>query len=374
MMISFKQHRSEEFESLRKQEASLNREIDLITRRAKEIERNKEVVKEKEAQFNERLTRKEEILDNRQRAVQQFQNFVAKHGHCGSWNTVDHSVFVKTWKKMKGNSVTSFEDEQLDEESELMDQFQQALPGRTSEDIKSHLQFYRRYSVLEHGQRTAIEKWRKDKRKRLEEYQSQQVDKKIVELEKKGRFGEKINQHAAANRERIEKWRIIKEREAEQRRLQEIDLKEKTDKLKKKEMAERRKILHERNLQRQRDSDASKRARQQEKEMETEYKRMKGAEANAKVKELTSQEMMTVRQQAREKADVERMRSIEQRIKETRRKQRNDQLADWDPTRLYQPTSSHQRRLMSSECPSQPKRTFILQPGGRAQASWRAGL
>ncbi len=35
MMISFKQHRSEEFESLRKQEASLNREIDLITRRAK---------------------------------------------------------------------------------------------------------------------------------------------------------------------------------------------------------------------------------------------------------------------------------------------------------------------------------------------------
>lgn len=55
--------------------------------------------------------------------------------------------------------------------------------------------------------------------------------------------------------------------------------------------------------------------------------------------------MMTVRQQAREKADAERMRSIEQRIKETRRKQRNDQLADWDPTRLYQPTSSHQRRV-----------------------------
>lgn len=53
-------------------------------------------------------------------------------------------------------------------------------------------------------------------------------------------------------------------------------------------MAERRKILHERNLQRQRDSDASKRARQQEKEMETEYKRMKGAEANAVREKLAS--------------------------------------------------------------------------------------
>ena len=58
-------------------------------------------------------------------------------------------------------------------------------------------------------------------------------------------------------------------------------MKEKAEKLKKKEMAERQKILHERNLQRQRDSDAIKRARQQEKEMEMEYKRLKGAEANA---------------------------------------------------------------------------------------------
>ena len=157
-------------------------------------------MKDKDAQFNERLTRKKEILDNRQEAVQQFQNFVGKHGHCGSWSTVDHSVFVKTWKKLKGNSVTSFEDDQIDEESELMDQFQEALPGRTMEDIKSHMQWYRRYSVLEHGQRTAIEKWRKEKRKRLEQYQSQQVDKEIIELEKKGRFGEKINQHAAAKR------------------------------------------------------------------------------------------------------------------------------------------------------------------------------
>ena len=35
MMVSFKQLRSEEYETLRKQEAALNREIDLITRRAK---------------------------------------------------------------------------------------------------------------------------------------------------------------------------------------------------------------------------------------------------------------------------------------------------------------------------------------------------
>ena len=63
------------------------------------------------------------------------------------------------------------------------------------------------------------------------------------------------------------------------------------------------------------------------------------------MKELTAQEIMTRRQQAREKADAERMKSIEQQIKETRRKQRNDQLADWDPTRLHQPTSSHQRRV-----------------------------
>ena len=158
------------------------------------------MAKEKEAQSNGRLARKEEILDNRQQAVQKFQNFVGKHGHCGSWNTVDHSVFVKTWKKLKGNSVASFEDDQLEEDIELMDQFQEALPGRTMEDIKSHLVWYRSYFVLEHGQRTAIEKWRKDKRKRLEEYQSQQVDKEIIELEKKGRFGEKINQHAAAKR------------------------------------------------------------------------------------------------------------------------------------------------------------------------------
>jgi hypothetical protein len=58
-------------------------------------------------------------------------------------------------------------------------------------------------------------------------------------------------------------------------------MKEKAEKFKKKERAERKKILHERNLQRQRDSDAIKRAREQEQEMEMEYKRLKGAEANA---------------------------------------------------------------------------------------------
>lgn len=58
-------------------------------------------------------------------------------------------------------------------------------------------------------------------------------------------------------------------------------MKEKAENLKKKEIAERKKILHERNLQRQRESDAIKRAREQEKEMEMEYKRLKGAEANA---------------------------------------------------------------------------------------------
>ena len=124
---------------------------------------------------------------------------MGKHGHCGSWNTVDHSVFVKTWKKIKG-SVVSLDDDQLENESEVMDQFQQALPGRTIEDIRTHLQWYRRYFLLEHGQRTAIEKWKKEKRKRLEDYQSLQVDKEIIELEKKGKFGEKINQHAAAKR------------------------------------------------------------------------------------------------------------------------------------------------------------------------------
>lgn len=373
MMVSFKQLRTDEFEMLRKQEASLNREIDLITRRAKEIERKKEVTKEKEAQYKERLTRKEEINDNRQQAVQKFQNFVGKHGHCGSWNTVDHSVFVKTWKKIKG-SVVSLDDDQLENESEVMDQFQQALPGRTIEDIRTHLQWYRRYFLLEHGQRTAIEKWKKDKRKRLEDYQSLQVDKEIIELEKKGKFGEKINQHAAAKRERIDKWKKERDEANERRRLQEIVMKEKAEKLRKKEMAERRKILQERNLQRQRDSDAIKRARQQEKEMEIEYKRRKGAEANAKVKDLTAQDIVSRTQKARERQEAERMKSLEEQIKETQRKQRNDQLADWDPTRVYQPTSSHQRRLMATEDPSQPKRTFILQPGGRAQASWRAGL
>ena len=61
-------------------------------------------------------------------------------------------------------------------------------------------------------------------------------------------------------------------------------------------------------------------------------------------------------------------------MRETRRKQKNDMLASWDPTRLLQDTEGRRRRLISVETKNEPKRNFILQSGGLAKVSWRAGL
>ena len=198
-MSEFKKLRTDEYEEICKQEASLKREIDLTTRRATEIERNKEVSHEKENHYKKRSLNTGNASNGRDQAVQQFQDYVAKHGHCGSWNMVDHSVFIKTWKRVCSQEYKDnvADVESLEHDSAVMDEFQQALPGRTMKDISDHLQWYQRYYKLEYGQRTAIQKWKKERKKRLEEYRSGQVKKAAVAHENKAKSNNKIDVIAA---------------------------------------------------------------------------------------------------------------------------------------------------------------------------------
>lgn len=203
LVSEFKKLRTDEYEEICKQEASLKREIDLTTRRATEIERNKEASHEKENLHKKRTLKNGMNASNsRDEAVQQFQDYVAKHGHCGSWNMVDHSVFIKTWKRVCSQEYKDnvADVESLEHDAAVMDEFQQALPGRTMKDISEHLQWYQRYYKLEHGQRTAIQKWKKERKKRLEEYRSGQLKKAAVAQETNAKSNEKINVIAATKK------------------------------------------------------------------------------------------------------------------------------------------------------------------------------
>ena len=75
-----------------------------------------------------------------------------------------------------------------------------------------------------------------------------------------------------------------------------------------------------------------------------------------------------------EKDEERRAQQLASEMAATRRQQRNDQMASWDPSRVYQDTTGWRHRRLAENTKSEPKRTFILQPGGLAKASWRAGL
>ena len=54
------------------------------------------------------------------------------------------------------------------------------------------------------------------------------------------------------------------------------------------------------------------------------------------VSDLTARDVYSRRCQVLEKKEEERAKMIEKHIKETKRLQKNDLLASWDPTRVYQ--------------------------------------
>ena len=57
---------------------------------------------------------------------------------------------------------------------------------------------------------------------------------------------------------------------------------------------------------------------------------------NICVSDLTARDVYSRRCQVLEKKEEERAKMIEKHIKETKRLQKNDLLASWDPTRVYQ--------------------------------------
>ena len=76
------------------------REIDALLNRATLYERE-EPSKSKPSYSNP--LRKSDYfghVDNRPQAVQKFQDFLAKHGPMGGWNSVDHNNFIRAWEKL----------------------------------------------------------------------------------------------------------------------------------------------------------------------------------------------------------------------------------------------------------------------------------
>ena len=76
------------------------REIDALLNRATLYEREEP---SKSKPSNSNPLRKSDYfghVDNRPQAVQKFQDFLAKHGPMGGWNSVDHNNFIRAWEKL----------------------------------------------------------------------------------------------------------------------------------------------------------------------------------------------------------------------------------------------------------------------------------
>merc|ERR1719270_1260082 len=106
-----------------------------------------------------------------------------------------------------------------------------------------------------------------------------------------------------------------------------------------------------------------------------EDRRKRANEVNQKIKETTAKEIYARQIEVNSRKQQEREAKIKEEIDRLKRQKRQDNLADFDPSRLYQSTMSQRIRLTAKEeKPAKTGRNFILQSGGRAQVSWRNGL
>jgi len=374
-LFGFKSESRDAYDNLIGQDDVLSREIKVMTTRVDAFEREalprytsqSKGVPKPSGGGGDNVTSR--LVDsNRPEAVQRFQNFQAKRGKTDGWNSVDHNNFIRMWDKHCDQAGDIWDEEKFVMLVEV------ELPGRSETDIIKHIKFYRTFIKLRKDQQREIEAWKAAKRANT---LRRSIDEAIEETARKS--PRKLNPKEELERqnrlEKLEKWKREKEmkkREEQLRTQREIEAEQKR---RTEEARDRERILKLREIEREHRKQSEKLIKEAEEREMKEERRRKANEINQKIKEVTAKDIYARQIEVNSRKQREREAKIKEEIDRLKRQKRQDHLADFDPSRLYQSTMSQRIRLTAKEeKPVNTGRNFILQSGGRAQVSWRNGL
>lgn len=136
-IFGFKNECQSEFDQFIERENQLQREIDALNSRVELYERDDQQTMSR--QRDGKVTKSSIFghIDSRPVAVQRFQDFIAKRGQTDGWNSVDHNNFVRAWNRLADGTGDVWNEE------ELVSIVESDLPGRSEDNIITHIKFYR---------------------------------------------------------------------------------------------------------------------------------------------------------------------------------------------------------------------------------------
>ncbi|KAG2373650.1 hypothetical protein C9374_011939 [Naegleria lovaniensis] len=156
-----------------------------------------------------------------------YDNYVAQHGGLtGGWDAEDHTLFVKL--------KTKYPDPQL-----FISKAVEEIKTHSIIEIQEHDEFYKNLMILQNQKKTAIQRWKEEKKKKKEEQiEIEEQDKvKLLEKEEEERQKEAQRQKQLT-KIKLQTWKIEKERLEKEK--QELEEREKQEKLNKQKEEERR--------------------------------------------------------------------------------------------------------------------------------------
>ncbi|EDQ90536.1 uncharacterized protein MONBRDRAFT_7227 [Monosiga brevicollis MX1] len=143
--------------------------------------------------------------------VGQYETYLHAHGgKQGGWETYDHGVFVRVYKKHRGAR------------GPLVAEVAEQLLGKTRDNVEEHLEWYEELRRLDSVRREAVAQWRAARAAREEEQRQQQrqedEERYAQEQQAARRAAERLQQHQAQKQRELERWRRQREEQEQEER------------------------------------------------------------------------------------------------------------------------------------------------------------
>ncbi|CAF0949178.1 unnamed protein product [Brachionus calyciflorus] len=291
-----------------------------------------------------------------------FDKFLLSNGgHNGGWEEIDHSLFLKIRNKHKGKP-------------NFIDELERMIATKSKQQIEQHEDWYKNYTNLNELKKEAIKKWKEQKNASKSEVVNL-VDEELklnqeIEKELKNRFEKKRLQEKAERNKRLNEWRI-------ERELQKA---KETERLKKEEELEMEKEIIRRKEQAEMKAEVMeyKRIKEElneyielekylkhEAEQEEKIKNAKQQISRFHSRDLAILKEKQDRLKAKQKEAENRMKILETTKEKVE--------IEYDPNRLYRMTSSWKSRVNTPRSDScgpviTPRIPHLAVP------SWRKGI
>ncbi|KAJ8285271.1 hypothetical protein GJAV_G00024890 [Gymnothorax javanicus] len=289
--------------------------------------------------------------------VKELERFLlATGGRQGGWDQYDHEVFLRERAKKRGRDAPPH------------------VPGKTSDEVVRHEEWYQELLHLEEKKKEAILRWRSQRQRRREqELRQQKEEEDSAKQEEAQSADSRRRQEAEERREvaaRLEAWRAerrAQEAAEHERRVREEVLQRKKAKEEQRRQQEVKMALETQIRERKMQQELLLMEREYREQEEMEERRRAAAIGIRTFRERDLSRVETKLQEKQMKAEEEEER--QKRL--ARMKERVEANVSRDPSRLCQPTKGWQER------------TKIIGPTGggpvsqmfhRAVPSWRQGL